>query len=169
MGCFVLFGTELRFREYAEAPRRIAFALQTSLTSRSSPLIRPRSGVVRRSRGPTSRSSCRTHCRRVSPVQPILAATDSIAFPRRLVLGSALGNHADRSLPYLGRVRRLPLDCSILSRVGASEIPRGGSPPLNRLRSPRHLRRSWGPTNTHPCPSLEELVSRQGGSQELTP
>src|SRR5262245_41659520 len=63
----------------AAALRRISLARFNSRTSRSSCLRRSRSELERPSRWPWSRSACRTHLRKVSPVHPILLAIETIA------------------------------------------------------------------------------------------
>src|SRR5262245_6476284 len=63
----------------AAALRRISLARFNSLTSRSSSLRRSRSELDSPGRFPWSRSACRTHLRKVSPVQPILVAIETIA------------------------------------------------------------------------------------------
>src|SRR5471032_1214067 len=63
----------------ALAKRRISFALRSSLFSRSNALRRSVSAVVVPSRWPVSRSRWRTQRRKVSEVQPILAAMDVMA------------------------------------------------------------------------------------------
>jgi hypothetical protein len=62
----------------ADALRKISFARFNSRTSRSSSFIRSRSVVVSPARVPALRSSCRTHFRSVSGVQPSLLATDTM-------------------------------------------------------------------------------------------
>src|SRR5262245_53138970 len=63
----------------AAALRRISLARFNSRTSRSSSLRRSRSELDMPGRFPWSRSACRTHLRKVSPVQPILLAIETIA------------------------------------------------------------------------------------------
>src|SRR5262247_2704851 len=63
----------------AAALRRISLARFNSLTSRSSSLRRSRSELDRPGRFAWSRSACRTYLRKVSPVQPILLAIETIA------------------------------------------------------------------------------------------
>src|SRR5215475_15419640 len=63
----------------AAALRRISLARFNSLTSRSSSLRRSRSELDSPGRFPWSRSAYRTHLRKVSPVQPILVAIETIA------------------------------------------------------------------------------------------
>src|SRR5262245_55965697 len=63
----------------AAALRRISLARFNSRFSRSSSLRRSRSVLVSPGRLPWSRSACRTHLRKVSPVQPILVAIELIA------------------------------------------------------------------------------------------
>src|SRR5262247_3691110 len=63
----------------AAALRRISLARFNSRFSRSSCLRRSRSVLVSPARLPWSRSACLTHLRKVSPVQPILLAIETIA------------------------------------------------------------------------------------------
>src|SRR5205085_7128069 len=63
----------------ADALRRISLAWRSSRFSRSRALMRSFSDVVGPSRVPVSRSCWRNQLRSVSAVQPILAATDTIA------------------------------------------------------------------------------------------
>src|SRR5438105_3086439 len=65
--------------KYADALRKISLAWRSSRFSRSSALMRSFSDVVGPSRLPASRSCWRSQLRSVSAVQPILAATDTIA------------------------------------------------------------------------------------------
>ena len=65
--------------KYADAVRRSSFARRSSRFSRSQPVSRARSSVVRPGRWPAFRSACRTHRRSVSAVQPNFAAIDEIA------------------------------------------------------------------------------------------
>ena len=70
---------ELRLGKKALASFSISLARRSSLTSRSSPLMRSRSSLVTPSRMPVSTSCLRTHSCRVCGTQPILGAIDSIA------------------------------------------------------------------------------------------
>jgi integrase len=63
----------------ADALRRISLARRSSWFSRSNPLSRSRSSVVKPARFPTSRSACRTHRRNDSVVKPSFPAIDWIA------------------------------------------------------------------------------------------
>ena len=85
----------------ALASLRISWARRSSLTSRSSALMRSRSSVLRPSRTPTSISSCLTQSLSVWRAQPILGAIDSIAH-REGVLTPVFLHHPHGSLTHLG-------------------------------------------------------------------
>jgi len=70
---------ELRLGENALATLRISFARRSSLTSRSSTLIRSRSSVLTLSRSPRSTSSGLIQSNNICGVQSIMGAIDSTA------------------------------------------------------------------------------------------